>query len=152
MDRIARQQTLVAEHIRAENEKNWPAVYDTFVQDDRAFYDVMPLGTTFPGIAGVHQFYEMIAAASPDFQIGVTAQYDVPGCTICETVISGTHLGPFLGVPASGNHVEFKLAAFYLFNEDSSKLLAERVYFDLASLIAQMQRGVPQGQQAARSA
>ncbi len=152
MDRIARQRTLVAEHIRAENEKNWPAVYDTFVQDDRAFYDVVPLATIFPGTAGVHQFYEMIAAAAPDFQIVVTAQYDVPGCTICETVISGTHLGPFLGVPASGNRVEFKLAAFYLFDEDSSKLLAERVYFDLASLVAQMQPRETQAKQSAKSA
>src|SRR5690349_9204331 len=103
MDRIARQQAVVAEHIRAENEKNWPAVYDTFVQDERAFYEVMPLGATFPGMAGVRQFYEMISAAVPDFRIEVTAQYDVPGCTICETIISGTHLGSYLGVPASGN-------------------------------------------------
>ncbi len=152
MDRISRQQALVAEHIRAENEKNWPAVYDTFVQDDRAFYDVVPLATTFPGIAGVHQFYEMIAAAAPDFQIAVTAQYDAPGCTVCETVISGTHLGPFLGLSASGNHVEFKLAAFYLFNDDSTKLLAERVYFDLASLMAQMQPRQTQAAQSAKSA
>ena len=152
MDRVARQQALVAEHIRAENERNWPAVYDTFVQDERAFYDVIPLSTTFHGLDGVRQFYEMIATAAPDFRIEVTAQYDVPGCTICETVISGTHLGPYLGLPASGNHVEFKLAAFYLFDEDSSRLLAERVYFDHASLLAQMQPLATQIQQAARSA
>ena len=152
MDRIAGQQAVVAEHIRAENEKNWPAVYDTFVQDERTFYEVMPLGVTFPGMAGVRQFYEMITAAVPDFRIEVTAQYDVPGCTICETIISGTHLGAYLGVPASGNHVVVKLAAFYLFNEDSSRLLAERIYFDQASVLAQMQPGAPQTQQAAKSA
>lgn len=47
MERIARQQAIVAGHIRAENEKNWPVVYDTFVQDERAFYEVMPLGAIF---------------------------------------------------------------------------------------------------------
>jgi len=54
---IERQREIVAEHIRGENEHNWPAVYDTFVQDERAYYDVVPLGTRFKGIEGVRGFY-----------------------------------------------------------------------------------------------
>jgi hypothetical protein len=44
---IARQREIVAKHIRGENEHDWPAVYDTFVHDDRAHYEVVPLGTVF---------------------------------------------------------------------------------------------------------
>ncbi len=47
---IERQRGIVAEHIRGENEHDWPAVYDTFVQDARAYYDVVPLGARFKGI------------------------------------------------------------------------------------------------------
>jgi steroid delta-isomerase-like uncharacterized protein len=138
--RIEGQRAIVAEHIRYENEHNWPAVYDTFVQDDRAFYDVMPLQTTFKGIDGVRQFYQAIATAVPDLHIHVTAQYDSAGCTVCETEITGTHLGPYLGQPASGNPVKIQLAAIYLFNEDCTKLIAERIYYDQASVFAQMQQ------------
>ena len=137
--RIERQRAIVAEHIRCENEHDWPAVYRTFVQDDRAFYEVIPLRATFKGIDGVRQFYETIATAIPDLQIKVTAQYDTPGCTICETVITGTHLGPYLQVPASGNPITIELAGFYLFDEDGSKLIAERIYYDQASVFSQMQ-------------
>ena len=137
--RIERQRAIVAEHIRCENGHDWPAVYETFVQDERAFYDVIPLKASFKGIEGVRQFYQTIATAVPDLHIQVTAQYDAPGCTICETTISGTHLGPYLDIAASGNSVSFELAAFYFFDEDCSKLVAERIYYDQASVMAQMQ-------------
>jgi steroid delta-isomerase-like uncharacterized protein len=138
--RIERQRAIVAEHIRYENEHNWAAVHNTFVQDDRAFYDVIPLQTIFKGIDGVRQFYQVIATAVPDLHIHVTAQYDSPGCTVCETEITGTHLGPYLGQPASGNAVKIQLAAIYLFDEDCTKLIAERIYYDQASVIAQMKQ------------
>jgi steroid delta-isomerase-like uncharacterized protein len=137
--RIERQRAIVAEHIRYENEHDWRAVYETFVQDDRAFYDVVPLKASFKGIEGVRQFYSSIGTAMPDLHIEVTAQYDAPGCTICETTISGTHLGPYLHMAASGNSVHIELAAFYFFDEGCTKLVAERIYYDQASVIAQMQ-------------
>jgi steroid delta-isomerase-like uncharacterized protein len=137
---IERQRALVAEHIRCENEHNWPAVYNTFVQDGRAFCDVIPLQMTFKGIDGIQQFYQVIATAVPDVRIRVTAQYDSPGCTVCEMEITGTHLGPYLNQPASGNALRIQLAAIYLFDEECSKLIAERVYYDQVSLMAQMQQ------------
>jgi hypothetical protein len=51
----------------------------------------MPLGTSFKGIEGVRVFYQAIAAALPDLHIEVVSEYDVPGCSIREVVITGTH-------------------------------------------------------------
>ena len=136
---IERQQAIVADHIRFENEHNWPGVHDTFVQDDRAHYDVVPLGARFRGIEGVRDFYRGIAAALPDLHIEVISAYDVAGCSIREVVITGTHTGEYLGLQPLGNKVRGELAAFYLFNEDCTKLIAERIYYDLAGLAAQMQ-------------
>ena len=129
---IQLQRATIDEHIRAENAKDWEAVYDTFVQDEDAYYDVVPLARRFQGISGVKNFYQAITAALPDFQITVTGEYDTPGCSIREVTISGTHLGEYRGVPGSGNRVIFELAAFYLFGsgENAGKLTAERIYFD----------------------
>jgi hypothetical protein len=90
---VESQREVVARHIRGENEHDWPAVYDTFVQDERAHYDVIPMSASFKGIEGVRAFYQSIAAALPDLHIEVVSEYDVPGCSIREVVITGTHLG-----------------------------------------------------------
>jgi steroid delta-isomerase-like uncharacterized protein len=138
-DVIERQKDIIARHIRGENEHDWVAVYDTFVQDDRAHYDVVPLGAVFKGIEGVRGFYQSIAAALPDLRIEVKSEYDVPSCSIREVVISGTHKGEFAGVKPLGNTVRIEMAAFYTFDAESGKLLAEKIYYDQASALQQMQ-------------
>src|SRR5262249_5238698 len=115
-DKVERQREIVAKHIRGENEHDWASVYDTFVQDDRAHYDVVPLGASFKGIEGVRDFYQTIATAFPDVKIEVLTEYDVEGCSIREVVISGRHVGEFAGVQPHGNAVRFELAAFYTFD------------------------------------
>jgi steroid delta-isomerase-like uncharacterized protein len=137
--RVERQKKIVAEHIRCENEHDWPGVHDTFVQDDTAYYDIVALGMRFKGIDGVRNFYRTISTALPDLHIEVVSEYDVPACSIREVVITGTHKGEYLGLQPLGNKVRGELAAFYLFNKDSTKLIAERIYYDQAGLVAQMQ-------------
>jgi steroid delta-isomerase-like uncharacterized protein len=139
MDKVVEsQREIVARHIRGENEHDWAAVYDTFVQDDRAHYDVVPLGAVFKGIEGVRGFYQSIAAALPDLKIEVLSEYDVPGCSIREVVISGTHRGEFAGVKPLGNAIRIDMAAFYTFDAESGKLLAEKIYYDQVSVLEQM--------------
>jgi steroid delta-isomerase-like uncharacterized protein len=135
---VQHQRQIVAEHIRRENEHDWPAVYDTFVQDERAYYDVVPLGTRFKGIEGVRGFYRALSAAMPDLHIEVVSEYDVAGCSIREVIISGTHRGEFAGVKPLGNKIRFEVAAFYIFDAQSGKLFAERIYYDHARVLAQM--------------
>ena len=139
-DMIQLQRATVDEHIQTENAKDWEGVYNTFVQSEEAYYDVVPLATRFQGLAGVKGFYQAINAAFPDFQITVTGDYDTPGCSIREVTISGTHLGEYGGVPASGNRVTFELAAFFLFGEgeNAGRLLSERIYFDNELLMRQI--------------
>ena len=138
---VERQRAIVNEHIRGENDHDWPAVYDTFVQDERAYYDVVPLGTRFKGIEGVRGFYQSIAAAVPDLHVEVTSEYDVPGCSIREVVITGTHKGEFAGVKPLGNAIRIEMASFYSFDPGTGKLVSERIYYDQASLFGQMQGG-----------
>ena len=139
-DLIKLQRATIDEHIRAESAKDWEAVYNTFIQSEEPYFDVMPLATRFNGIAGVKDFYQTITASFPDFQITVASEYDTPGCSIREVLINGTHLGEYGGVPASGNRVAFELAAFFLFGsgENAGKIVCERVYFDNEILMRQI--------------
>ena len=54
----------------------------------------------------------MIAAALPDLRVEVVSEYDVPVCSICEVVISGTHQGEFVGVKPLRNRIRIEIAAF----------------------------------------
>jgi predicted ester cyclase len=94
----------------------------------------------FKGIEGVRGFYQSIAAALPDLKIEVLSEFDVPGCSIREVVISGTHKGDFAGVKPLGNAIRIEMAAFYTFDAASEKLIAEKIYYDQASVLEQMQR------------
>lgn len=139
-DLIKLQRATIDEHIQNENAKDWEGVYNTFIRSDEAYYDVVPLATRFKGISGVKDFYQAITAAFPDFQITVTGEYDTPGCSIREATLTGTHLGEYGGVSASGNRVTIELAGFFLFGsgENAEKIVAERVYFDNEILMRQI--------------
>jgi steroid delta-isomerase-like uncharacterized protein len=139
-DLIKLQRATIDEHIRTENAKDWEGVYNTFVQSEESYYDVVPMATRFEGISGVKDFYQVITASFPDFQITVAGEYDTPGCSIREVIINGTHLGEYGGVPASGNRVAFELAGFFLFGagENAGKIVCERAYFDNEILMRQI--------------
>lgn len=138
--RIELQRDCIKEHMRAENAHEWPAVYETFIKDERAYYDVVPLSARFAGFDGVKDFYEIFDNAVPDFHITVTGECDSPGCSVREVTITGTHRGEFCGLPGSGNKVSFELAAFYIFGDgdEAGKLVAERIYFDTETILKQM--------------
>jgi steroid delta-isomerase-like uncharacterized protein len=142
-DAVQKQRAIVAEHIRLENAHDWTGVRGTFVQDDRAYYDVVPMGTRFKGIDAVDNFYRAISNAVPDLRIDVVSEFDVKGCSIREVVLTGTHQGDYFGMKPLGNKLRVELACFFTCDADSGKLLAERIYFDQAGVVQQMQGAQP---------
>ena len=139
-ERIALQRACIIEHMRAENAHEWDAVYETFIRDERSSYDVIPLSAVFSGIKGVQDFYADFDAAFPDFILTNSAEYDVPGCSIREVTVTGTHQGEFCGIAATGRKICFELAAFYSFGEgaEAGHLINERVYFDVETILRQL--------------
>jgi steroid delta-isomerase-like uncharacterized protein len=137
MDLIQRQRASVAHHIRLENEHSWAAVPSTLVQDERAFFDFVAVGQ-FTGTEGVQQLYQTIGNAFPDLHIEISREYDVPGCSIREGFITGTHSGEYLGIPATGISIRIAIAAFFVFDELSGALLGERLYLDHGTALQQL--------------
>ncbi len=103
----------------------------------------MPTEVIFKGIGGIEEFYKSVLAAIPDLNVAVLAEYDVPGCSIREAVISGTHRGEYFGVRPLGHRIRVRMAVFFEFDTGNRRLLAERAYFDQETLLKQM-RGEPQ--------
>ena len=138
-EQAERQRCIVAAHIAAENAHDWNAASAGFTQTGAAFRDMLLVATAFKGLGGVRAFYDTIGKALPDLHIEIKSQHDLPGCTVCEGVLTGTHLGEYMGIQPRGNPIRMDLTSYYFFDEKTEKLVAQRMYFDQASLLQQMQ-------------
>jgi steroid delta-isomerase-like uncharacterized protein len=133
------QRKTIEEHVRTEQIKDWAGVYRTFTpHPENAYYDVVPFQTRFRKMQGVIDFYEAFTRGFPDFQITVHTEQDVPGVSIREAQITGTHHGEYCGIAATGRRVSVPLMAFFLFDKRTGHLEAERIYFDNNTILAQI--------------
>jgi steroid delta-isomerase-like uncharacterized protein len=133
------QRNTVAEHIKHEQVKDWPEVYRTFTPHaEDAYYDVVPFHTRFQKMQGVVDFYEAFTRGFPDFHITVHTEQDVPGVSIREAQITGTHNGEYCGIQATGRRVSVALMGYFLFDKTTGHLNAERIYFDNNTILAQI--------------
>src|SRR5215469_16122689 len=71
------------------------SAYSLTLAFSTAFYDVIPFNfnVRYSGFSGVKDFYQAANFAFPDFDITVWGEYDMPGCSVREVTITGTHKG-----------------------------------------------------------
>ncbi len=99
-------------------------------------YDVVPLGAQTEGGAAVSELLAMLFAAFPDFDFAPQQWHHADAAVLVEGKLTGTHRGAWAGVPASGKGIEVRACCVYRFDED--RLTSESVYFDHATLLAQI--------------
>jgi steroid delta-isomerase-like uncharacterized protein len=129
-----RREAIVREHIDAENAHDVPRAIATF---HHPRYEVAPFGSPNDGAESVHQLLSGMFAAFPDFHVAVPRVHHADEAVVVEFVMSGTHRGPFAGLAASGRRIEVPLVGIFEFDED--RLMCEKVYFDMATLMRQLQ-------------
>jgi steroid delta-isomerase-like uncharacterized protein len=127
--------TVVEEHVQRENQHDLDGIMATFGDD--AWYDDESWGEHHDGRDGVRAYYEDLLRALPDLRIDVERRHVTDEHVILEVVISGTHTGPWRGLPGTGRRVKFPLCAVYAFDEDE-KLAGERIYYDRATVLRQL--------------
>ena len=134
------QRRVTHEHITSETEKRWRDTYSTFSQTEHAALDAMGIGARFAGIDAVKSFYEVFHAAFPDFTVTTLREYDMPGTSIREVMIRGTHRGEYCGQAATGRRVAIPLIGLFLFGsgENAGQLMVERVYWDNSTVLSQL--------------
>jgi steroid delta-isomerase-like uncharacterized protein len=126
---------LVEEQVRLENAHNLAGVMGTF--GEQASYDDEPWEDHRRGIEAVRTYYEALLAAMPDLHIEITNNHVAANAVVLEVVITGTQLGQWRGVPATGRLLRFPLCGVFTFDQDQ-RLAAERIYYDRAAVMRQL--------------
>ena len=126
-----RREAVVREHVAAENRQDVEATIETF---DRPRYEVN--GESHDGESAVRDLLQGMMGGFPDFHAEVEKVYHAENVVIGEARITGTHSGPFAGIPPTGRRVNYTMAAFFEFEED--RLMCEKVYFDTATILRQI--------------
>ena len=81
------------------------AVAEELLADD--FVDHSPFGPFAPDRAGVLALFGTLFAAFPDLRAVIHAQWADGDDVITRKTFHGTHDGEFMGIPPTGNAVEF---------------------------------------------
>jgi steroid delta-isomerase-like uncharacterized protein len=129
----ARREAIVVEHMESENRHEFDLTLDTF---EHPRYELIATGEIHDGEREVAAYFEETRIAFPDQRNELIAMHHGEDAVIVEAMLYGTHLGPFRGLPPTGRGFEMQFCALFLF--DADRLLCERVYFDVATILRQL--------------
>jgi steroid delta-isomerase-like uncharacterized protein len=129
-----RRETIVCEHIAAENAHDISRAIATF---HHPRYEVAPFGSVSDGAQAVHDLLAGMFAGFPDVRVDVPRVHHADEAVVVEFVMTGTHRGPFAGLPPTGRPIKVPLVG--IFDFDGDRLMCEKVYFDMATLMRQLQ-------------
>jgi len=110
------------------------AVIDELLADD--FVDYSPLPGLPPTRDGVRMLFAGMHAAFPDLRVKIHEQIADDEKVVTRKTFTGTHGGPFLGVPASGNPVSFD--AIDILTIRDGLIREHRVVVDQLALLKQI--------------
>jgi len=129
----ARREALVREHMASENVHEFDTTLATF---SHPRYEIVPTGDVFDGEAAVRRYFEESRTAFPDQRNELVRLHHAEDAVIVEFDLKGTHQGPLRGIPPTGREFTCRTIALFLFEAD--RLVCERVYFDLLTILAQL--------------
>jgi steroid delta-isomerase-like uncharacterized protein len=123
-------------HSIAEDERDLPGLISTLVED--CVYGLPQTGHAWHGHEGAARFYAELLSAFPDVRFQLSDIVIGPQGVCEEADVTATQRGPWLGVPASGRRLEFRVVIFFPWDRERRLFRGERVYtsgLDLASVI-----------------
>jgi steroid delta-isomerase-like uncharacterized protein len=132
-DLRGRREALVREHMESENRHEFDVTLATF---DHPRYEIVPTGEVFDGPEEVSGYFQMTRTAFPDQRNELIALHHADDAVIVEFDLKGTHRGPLRGIEPTGREFTCRCVAFFVFEED--RLVCERAYFDVATILAQL--------------
>jgi len=102
----------------------------------RPRYEVVPTGEVFDGADRLGDLMNENVTAFPDFTFEYDALMHADDAIVVEGTFTGTHLGVWRGLPATGRRVAFPMVIVFPF--DGERMLGERLYFDLGTALRQL--------------
>ena len=126
-------EAVVRRHMESENRHEFDVTLRTF---DHPRYEIVPTGDVFDGEEAVAGYFRDSREAFPDQRNELVALHHADDAVIVEFDLKGTHEGPLRGIPPTGKAFTCRTLALFLFEED--RLVCERVYFDLVTILGQL--------------
>jgi steroid delta-isomerase-like uncharacterized protein len=127
---------VIKEHMDTEVTKEFDRTLATF--NGHPHYEIMATGQVFDGDDEVMGYYLMTRTAFPDQRHDNVRYHVADDAVITEFDLLGTNLGEFYGLPPTGKAFKVPVVAVFFF--DGERIVNERIYFDAASLLAQIGR------------
>lgn len=124
---------VVTRHIDAENRHDLDATLATF---HHPCYDVVALGEIFDGDDAVRALWEGFYRGFPDLHIEAGTRHHADEAVFVEVTVTGTHEGTWAGIPPTGRRASVRVGC--LFEFDADRLIAEKIYFDMATIMRQL--------------
>ena len=133
MSTRAERERIVREHMESENRHEFDVTMATF---EHPRYEIVPTGEVHDGREQVARYFAETRAAFPDQRNETIALHHADDAVIVEFWLRGTHEGELRGIPPTGKSFEVRTVALFLF--EGERLVCERVYFDTATILAQL--------------
>ena len=125
---------IVRRLVREAQEQGRLDVIDELLSDD--FVDHTPL-EGLPGTReGVRMLFAALRIAFPDLRVDISEQIAEEEKVVTRKTFSGTHGGPFLGVPATGAPVRFEVIDILTLRD--RRICEHRVVVDKLGLLRQL--------------
>ncbi len=125
-------------HAVAENARQLEELIATLTED--CVYEIVPWGRVYRGKDEVRRFYRELWTALPNVTLTLLRHVIDERCLVEESVVHGTHEGEWVGLPATGNRVNFPLVIFFPVRD--GLFTGEKLYFDGGDLLRQI--GAPE--------
>ena len=93
-------------------------------------YEIVPTGQRWEGHDGARAFYTDLFAAFPDNRFALSEIVVGPQRVFEVAMLTGTNLGPWAGVPASGLPVSLEVLLLFPWDPGTERFLGERIWFD----------------------
>jgi len=133
LDLRVRREAVIRAHADAENRHDVDAALATF---HRPRYEVVPLGDPVDGAADVRSLLSGLIEGFPDFHADIQHLHHSDSVVAAEVRMRGPQRGPWAGIPPTGRRIDVPTLCLFVFEGD--KLVCEKVYFDMATLMRQL--------------
>ena len=113
-------------HSIAEDARDLPGLISTLTPD--CVYELVQSGHRWEGHEGAARFYTGLLTAFPDIRFDLTDIVIGPQGVCEEADVSATHAAPWLGVPPTGERLEWKVVIWFPWDEERRLFRGEKVY------------------------
>jgi predicted ester cyclase len=117
---------LYKKHSLAEDARDLDGLISTLTPD--CVYELVQTGHRWEGHDGARGFYTELLTAFPDIQFNLTDIVIGPQGVCEEADVSATQHGPWLGTPASGEPLAWKVVIWFPWDPELRLFRGEKVY------------------------